>query len=71
MKKQNGAGRRKPGTDRRKSGTGPKLVLAAVTCVNLILTLALAVLRRQDTLRVLRGDGKLKLLLEQSEDERQ
>lgn len=61
MKKQNGAGR-------KKSGTGPKLVLAAVTCVNLILTLALAVMRRQDTLKALRGDGKLKLLLEQSED---
>lgn len=69
MKKQNGAGRGKPGTSQRRSGTGPKLVLAAVTCVNLILTLVLAVMRRQDTLKALRGDGKLKLLLEQSEDE--
>lgn len=68
MKKQNGAGRRKPATGQRRSGTGPKLVLAAVTCVNLILTLVLAVMRRQDTIRALRGDGKLKLLLEQSED---
>lgn len=68
MKKQNGAGRRKP-APKRKPGTGPKLVLAAVTCVNLILTLVLAVMRRQDTLKALRGDGKLKLLLEQSEDE--
>lgn len=71
MKKQNGAGRRKPAAGHRKPGTGPKLVLAAVTCVNLILTLVLAVMRRQDTLRALRGDGKLKLLLEQSEDEQQ
>ena len=38
MKKRRGAGRGKP-------GTGPKLLLAIVTCVNLILTLLLAVMQ--------------------------
>lgn len=60
MRKQRGAGR-------RKSGTGPRLALAVVTCINLALTLILAVMRRQDTLKALRGDGRVKLLLEQAD----
>lgn len=67
MKKQNGAGRKKP-APAKKPGTGPKLLLAAVTCVNLLLTLVLAVLRRQDTLRAVSGDGQVKLLLEKGAD---
>ncbi|MCI9544223.1 MAG: hypothetical protein HFE93_08535 [Acutalibacter muris] len=59
MKKRRGAGRGKP-------GTGPKLLLAIVTCVNLILTLLLAVMRRQDTLRAIQGEDGLKLLLERT-----
>ncbi len=59
MKKRGGAGRGKP-------GTGPKLLLAIVTCVNLILTLLLAVMRRQDTLRAIQGEDGLKLLLERT-----
>lgn len=58
MKKRSGAGRKKP-------GTGPRLALAIVTCLNLTLTLILAVMRRQDTLKAVRDGGKLKLLLEQ------
>ena len=60
MKKQKGAGRRKP-------GAGPKLFLAVVTCVTLILTLSLAVMRRQDTLRAIQGEDRLKLLLEKAQ----
>ncbi len=56
MKKRRGAGRGKP-------GTGPKLLLAIVTCVNLILTLLLAVM---DTLRAIQGEDRLKLLLERT-----
>lgn len=55
MKKQKGAGRRKP-------GNGSKLALAIVTCINLALTLVLAVMRRQDTLKAVRDDSRLKLL---------
>lgn len=50
MKKQKGAGRRKP-------GNGSKLALAIVTCINLALTLVLAVMRRQDTLKAVRDDS--------------
>jgi len=65
MKKQNGA--RRKCTPRRKPGNGSNLALAIVTCINLILTLVLAVLRRQDTLRAIQGDGKVRLLLEQAD----
>ncbi len=60
MKKKSGA--------RRKPGKGAKLILAVVTLINLSLTLILAVLRRQDTLRAIREDGRLKLLLEQQDN---
>ena len=38
-----------------------------MTCVNLILTLLLAVMRRQDTLRAIQGEDRLKLLLEKAQ----
>lgn len=50
---------------RRGSGTGPKLALAIVTAINLALTLALSVMRRQEVLRAVNQDGAVKLLLEQ------
>lgn len=68
MKKQTGSGRK--GAPRRKSGKGPDLALAIVTCINLALTLALAVLRRQDTLRAIQGDGKVRVLLEQADNKK-
>ncbi len=55
-----GAGRRK------KPGTGARLVLAAVTCLNLALTLALSLQRRRDVLRAVSQDGQVKLLLEKA-----
>lgn len=58
MKKHRGQARRKP-------SPGSKLALAIVTCLNLTLTLILAVLRRQDTLKAISTDGRLKLLLDQ------
>lgn len=50
---------------RRKAGTGSKLVLAIVTMINLGLTLSLSLMRRQEILRAVNEDGKVKLLLEQ------
>lgn len=55
------------GAGRERSGGGARLALAIVTCINLLLTLALAVMRRQDTLKAIKGDGKLRLLLEQAD----
>ena len=49
---------------RGKPGTGAKLALAIVTCINLALTLALSVRRRQDVLRAVSQDGRVPLLLE-------
>ncbi len=57
MKKKSGA--------RRRPGNGPKLALAVVTFLNLALTLVLAVMRRQETLRAIREEDRLKVLLEQ------
>ncbi|NBJ88609.1 hypothetical protein [Acutalibacter sp. 1XD8-36] len=59
MKKKSGA--------RRRPGNGSKLALAVVTFLNLALTLALAVMRRQETLRAIREEDRLKVLLEQPE----
>jgi len=56
---------KKPRGARRPTG-GQKLTLAIVTCVNLVLTLVLAVMRRQDTLRAIRDDSRLRVLLEQN-----
>lgn len=64
MKKRKGAGRRRP-------GYGGKLALAIVTCLNLALTLALSVQRRQAVLRAVREDGNVRLLLEQAAVEKQ
>lgn len=52
----------------RGKGTGPKLVLALVTFLNLALSLVLAVYHRRETLRVLRDEaGALTLLAAQKE----
>lgn len=48
---------------RRKSGTGGKIFLALITFCNLLLSLLLAVQRRQETLRAVREDETVKVLL--------
>lgn len=63
MKKQkNGAARK------RKPSTGARLALAIVTMVNLALTLALSIARRQQVLRAINEDGQVKLLLEKTQE---
>ncbi len=57
MKKKSGA--------RRRPGNGQKLALAVVTLLNLVLTLVLAVMRRQETLCAIRNEDRLKVLWEQ------
>lgn len=59
--KQKGAGRRAP--VKRKSGRAGKLTLAIVTCCNLILSVTLHLLRRQEVLHAIEGDEDVKLLL--------
>lgn len=61
IKKGKTAGRK------RKPGTGARLALALVTCVNLLLTLALSIQRRKDVLRAVNEDGRVKLLLEKGQ----
>lgn len=58
MSKKNGARRK------RKPGNGSKLALAIVTCINLALTLVMTVMRRQDIIRAVRDDDKVRVLLE-------
>ncbi|MCI8920758.1 hypothetical protein AALD01_10340 [Oscillospiraceae bacterium 21-37] len=48
---------------RRRPGTGAKIFLAVVTCVNLMLTLALSILRRVEVIHAIEGDEDVKLLL--------
>ena len=48
---------------RRRPGTGAKIFLAVVTCVNLMLTLALSILRRVEDIHAIEGDEDVKLLL--------
>ncbi|MCI9115862.1 hypothetical protein [Acutalibacter sp. JLR.KK004] len=48
---------------RRRPGTGAKIFLAVVTCVNLMLTLALSILRRVEIIHAIEGDEDVKLLL--------
>ena len=49
---------------RRRPSTGAKVFLALVTCVNLILSLALALalLRRQEVLHALEGEEGIQVL---------
>lgn len=54
----------KQGAERRKPGIGPRLALGIVTAINLALTLALAVQRRKDTLRVIQEGDVVKVLKE-------
>lgn len=48
---------------KRKGGKAGKLLLAALTCCNLILSVALHLLRRQEILRAVEENGEVKLLL--------
>lgn len=48
---------------RRRPGTGAKIFLAVVTCINLMLTLALSILRRVEVIHAIEGDEDVKLLL--------
>ncbi len=48
---------------RRRPGTGAKIFLAVVTCVNLMLTLALSILRLVEVIHAIEGDEDVKLLL--------
>lgn len=65
MKKQKGSAAR-----RHKPSTGARLTLAIVTLLNLALTLALALVRRQEVLRAVNENGQVKLLLEKSQNEK-
>ena len=56
-KKKNGAGRKKPASNIAK------LILAAVTCVNLILSLLISLLHRQEIIHALENDEGVKVLL--------
>lgn len=51
---------------RRKPGTGAKIFLAVVTCVNLALSLALALLRRVEVIHAIEGDEDVKVLVTQA-----
>lgn len=55
--KKTGAGRK------RKSSTAGKLMLAVVTCLNITLSLALHLLRRQEVLHAVEENDDIKLLL--------
>ena len=48
---------------RRKPSTRGKIFLAVVTCINLILSLVLAVLRRVEIVHAIEGDEDVKVLL--------
>ncbi|NBK78243.1 hypothetical protein D5272_06475 [bacterium D16-76] len=48
---------------RRKPGTGAKIFLAVVTFLNLLLTLALALLRRAEIVHAIEGDEDVKVLV--------
>lgn len=60
------AGRRIPAkrkSPKKKSGTAGKLVLGAVTFCNLLLSVLLTVLRRQEVLHAVQEDEDVKVLL--------
>jgi len=48
---------------RRKPSTGAKICLAVVTCINLMLTLALSILRRVEIIHAIEGDEDVKVLI--------
>lgn len=47
----------------QKTGTGAKLFLALVTFLNLLLSFLLAVMRRQEVIKAVEEDEKVKVLL--------
>lgn len=48
---------------RRRPGTGAKIFLAVVTFLNLLLTLALSLLRRAEIVHAIEGDEEVKVLV--------
>lgn len=50
--------------NRKKKGIGGKLVLALVTCVNLLLSVLLHLLCRQEVIHAVQGSDEIKVLLE-------
>lgn len=48
---------------RRRPGTGAKIFLAVVTFLNLLLTLALSLLRRAEIVHAIEGDEEVKVLI--------
>ncbi len=59
----------KKGAARRKPGIGAKLLLGVVTMINLALTLALALERREVVRAVNSQEGRIQLLLEKEAKE--
>lgn len=48
---------------RRRPSTGGKIFLAVVTCINLSLSLALALLRRAEVIHAVEGDEGVKVIM--------
>ncbi len=59
--KARGAAPKRPG--KPKSGTAAKLTLALVTFLNLLLSLTVSLLRRQEVLHAVKEDEDVRLLL--------
>ncbi len=53
-----------------KGSAGSRVALAALTCANLGLTVAIHVLRRQDIIHAVRDSDKVKLLLTREKETR-
>ncbi len=51
------------GAGRKKGGTAGKVALAVVTCCNLVLSLLLALLRRQEIIHAVRENDEVKVLV--------
>ena len=62
--KKAGAARAAAKKKGKKKGIGGKIVLVIVTCFNLILSVLLHLLRRQEVLHAVQGSDEIKVLLE-------
>ena len=62
--KKGGAARTAAKKKGKKKGIGGKILLAIVTCFNLILSVLLHLLRRQEVLHAVQGSDEIKVLLE-------
>ncbi len=64
MKKQQFHRGGQPAKKKTKKGSfGGKLILGLVTCVNLVLSVLLHVLRRQEVIHAVQGSDEIKVLL--------